>query len=326
MKRHRIRNIRLLAVYLIGGIIASTFLFIAFMNISWNNWMIYLCLVTALLIMGAGAIYIVYDRMHRKIISFTRQLEASIAEQKQRETEMNMACRIQQRFLPRPVKLPACIDLVAELHQSREVGGDLYDFFLLDRHLYFAIGDVSGKGIPAALYMTSMSKLFHYVAQNHASTAEICTILNNQMCDSQDDIYATLFIGILNLDTGVLTYTNAGHTYPLCFRSEPHIDFIEQYPDVPVGILEDYSFNEYTHTLDKGCSLLFYTDGITDAEDPSGSFYGKERLIACVEACTHKASKKIILTIMDEINTHISTRRQSDDLTLLLIKYNGADA
>ena len=79
-------------------------------------------------------------------------------------------------------------------------------------------------------------------------------------------------------------------------------------------------------SLDKGCSLLFYTDGITDAEDPSGSFYGKERLIACVEACTHKASKEIILTIMDEINTHISTRRQSDDLTLLLIKYNGADA
>lgn len=327
MKRQRMKNVSLFALYLLGGLIIVTLLFIAFTHISWDNWTIYLCLTGALFLLGVESVYIVYDRLHRKIVSYSKQLEESIAEQKQRETEMNMACRIQQRFLPRRIELPSCIDLIAELHQSKEVGGDLYDYFLLDRHLYFAIGDVSGKGIPAALYMTSMSKLFHYVAQNHSSTAEICNILNNQMCeDSEDDIYATLFIGILDLDTGALTYTNAGHTYPLRFCSEPHIDFLEQYPDVPVGILEGHSFGEHTYMLEEGCSLLFYTDGITDAEDPSGYFYGKDRLISCVEQCTRKTSSEIILTIMNEINTHISSRRQSDDLTLLLIKYNGVNA
>lgn len=318
------KNVSLFALYLLGGLITAVLLFIAFTYISRNNWTIYLCLTSALLLLGAEGVYIVYNRLHRKILSYTEQLEESVVEQKQRETEMNMACRIQQRFLPRRIDLPPCIDLIAELHQSKEVGGDLYDYFLLDRHLYFAIGDVSGKGIPAALYMTSMSKLFHYVAQNHSSTAEICNILNNQMCeDSEDDIYATLFIGILDLDTGILTYTNAGHTYPLSFCSEPHIDFLEQYPDIPVGILENHSFGEHTYTLKEGYSLLFYTDGITDAEDPSGYFYGKERLITCVEQSTRKTSSEIILSIMNEINTHMSTRHQSDDLTLLLVKYNG---
>lgn len=277
-----------------------------------------------IILLSIGCIYFVYYKMHLKIVAYREQLEKLESERQQQKTEMKMASRIQQCFLPRPIELPPCVDLAAELHQSKGVGGDLYDFFLLGDQLYFAIGDVSGKGVPAALYMTFISKLFHYVAHQQTSTATICNILNEQMCkDSEEDIYATIFIGILDLNTGFLTYTNAGHTYPLSLNSKVSTDILKKTIDCPIGILENHYFGENTYYWEKGASLLFYTDGITDAEDPSGHFYSKERLVACIEQCAQKTSQEVIMSVMKEINTHISTHHQSDDLTLLMLKYTG---
>ena len=268
-------------------------------------------------------LYDSFRYMQHSIINYIEKLKISTAEKEQRNSEMLLARKIQQRFLSPSVSLPSNIQLAAELRQSQEVGGDLYEFLYLDNRLYFAIGDVSGKGTPAALYMVSISILFRYIASCHCSTATICNIINKQMCvDNGDDMYVTMFMGILDVNTGIMTYTNAGHPYPLIVHENGETNFLSNYPDVPIGILEDHNFTEHTYTIHKNNSLLFYTDGITDAENPTGQFYGKEKLINCIEKVSSLSPQLIIHTILADITQHIDTRKQSDDLTLLLIRYN----
>lgn len=269
-------------------------------------------------------LYASFIYMQQKLIDYIEKLKQTTIEQEQRESEMNMARRIQQRFLPHHINLPNSIELAAALYQSKEVSGDLYDFFIINNHLYFTIGDVSGKGTPAALYMVSICKLFRYVSQTHTSTATICNIINKHMCeDTEDDMYATIFMGILDLNTGILTYTNAGHPYPLIIQTSKNIEYIDSYLDVPVGILEDHQFDEYTYQLTQDTSLLFYTDGITDAENPQGQFFGKEKLVEKAKYCKFHTPQESVEAILQQIKQHIDTRHQSDDLTLLLIKYCG---
>lgn len=144
------------------------------------------------------------------------------------------------------------------------------------------------------------------------------------MCeDTEDDMYITMFIGILDINTGILTYTNAGHPYPLVIHGNGATNFLNKYPDVPIGILENQSFTQHTYTFPKNTALLFYTDGITDAENPAGQFYGKERMVKCVESMASASPHQIIQAILEDIRKHMYTRQQTDDLTLLLIRYNG---
>lgn len=269
-------------------------------------------------------LYNSFRYMQHSIVNYIEKLKISTAEKEQRNSEMVLARRIQQRFLHNHIEVPKNIELAAELRQSLEVGGDLYEFFLLSNRLYFAIGDVSGKGTPAALYMVSICKLFRYVANTNTSTATICNIINKHMCeDAEDDMYVTMFMGILDINTGIITFTNAGHPYPLVIHENGETNFLREYPDVPIGVLEDHCFTEHTYTLHKNTSILFYTDGITDAENPAGKFYGKENLVKCVQKVAAEAPQIIIETILKDIKKHIDARNQSDDLTLLLLRFKG---
>lgn len=269
-------------------------------------------------------LYDSFRYMQQNIINHIEKLKISTAEKEQRKSEMILARRIQQRFLPQHIELPSNIELAAELRQSQEVGGDLYEFFILENRLYFAIGDVSGKGTPAALYMVSISKLFRYIASSHTSTATICNIINKHMCeDTEDDMYVTIFMGILDINTGILTYTNAGHPYPLIIHENGETNLFMKYPEAPVGVLSDHVFTEHTYTLHKNTSILFYTDGITDAENIAGEFYSSENLVKLVEQVAERSPQQIIQAILEDIKEHIGQRNQSDDLTLLLVRYNG---
>ena len=145
------------------------------------------------------------------------------------------------------------------------------------------------------------------------------------MCDdADDDMYITMFMGILDINTGIMTFTNAGHPYPLVIRdNKGTTSFLNKYPDVPIGVLEEHCFNEHTYTLQKNFTLLFYTDGITDAENIEGQFYGQEKLIDCIQKSDDKSPETIIRCILEDINRHIGNRNQSDDLTLMAIRYKG---
>lgn len=134
-------------------------------------------------------------------------------------------------------------------------------------------------------------------------------------------MYLTLFLGILDFRTGVLTYTNAGHPYPLILNADGTTGSFTQYPDIPVGVMDDFHFSEHTYTFPANSSLLFYTDGITDAENPDGQFFGKEKLIKCVERVATDSPRQIIQTILEDITKHMDSCKQTDDLTLLLIRF-----
>lgn len=269
-------------------------------------------------------LYTSFRYMQKSIIDYIERLTITTAEKEQMNSEMRLAQRIQQSFLPKRIQLPPNIELFGELRQSRKVGGDLFDYFVKDHRLYFAIGDVSGKGTPAALYMSSITKLFRYVANDKHSTAKICDIINHHSCsDGEDDIYITMFVGILNINTGVVTFTNAGHPYPLIVHESGDVSVLDKYPDVPIGVLEDHQYSEHIFTLHKNTSILLYTDGITDSENKKSEFYGKENLMNCVKSVSEKTPENLINAILTAIQYHTAGCQQSDDLTVLSILYKG---
>lgn len=269
-------------------------------------------------------LYNSFRYMQQSLIHYIERLKASTAAREQINTEINLAQKIQQGLLRHTDLLPDNIELKAELLQSRMVGGDLYEYFITGHNLYFAIGDVSGKGIPAALYMASFCKLFRYVASCYHSTATICNIINKQMCDNEeDDMYITLFTGILDINTGIMKYTNAGHPYPLIIHENGLTNLLNKYPEVPIGIMEDHYFTEHTYTFRRNTSLLLYTDGVYDAENSAGEFYGKERMIECIENLSERSPAKVVEALLEDIFHHLSNRSLSDDLTLLDICYRG---
>lgn len=238
------------------------------------------------------------------------------------QSEIRLAQKLQQHFLPRPLQLPDNIEVKGELRQSKSVGGDLYEYFLLNGRLYFAIGDVSGKGIPAALYMASVVKLFRYVASKQTSTAHICNTINTYMSDnSVDDMYITMIVGILNINTGEMTITNAGHPDPLVVCPDKRIVPVKFHSDSPIGILENYSYSEYRYTLEENAMLLLYTDGITDAEDKHSQFYGKDRLIDTVRTARSLHPEDVIDSILKDLLRHTRDTELSDDFTLLSVFY-----
>lgn len=269
-------------------------------------------------------LYTSFRYMQKSIVDYIERLTITTAEKEQMNSEMRLAQRIQNSFLPKRIQLPPNIELCGELRQSRKVGGDLFDYFVKDHRLYFAIGDVSGKGIPAALYMSSITKLFRYIANDKHSTAAICNIINQHSCDNgEDDIYITMFVGILDINTGILTFTNAGHPYPLIVHENLKVTVLDKYPDVPIGVLEDHVYSEHVYTMHKDTSILLYTDGITDSENKNSEFYGKDNLMNCLKSVPEKTPDNLIKAILADIQRHTAGCRQSDDLTVLSILYKG---
>ena len=160
------------------------------------------------------------------------------------------------------------------------------------------------------------------VYSTETSTAEISNIINNYMCDNaNDDMYITMFIGIMDLHSGLIRFTNAGHPEPIIIHENRQISYLNKYPDIPIGILDDYQYNEHTYTLRKNCQILLFTDGITDAENEQGQFYGKQRLIKCIQSVTENTPREIVKTLLGQLRLHIGKADQSDDFTILSILY-----
>lgn len=260
--------------------------------------------------------------LQQNMNSYAEKLKMSTVKNERIQMEIRLAQKLQQRFLPRPVKLPGNIELKGELRQSKSVGGDLYEYFLIDNRLYFAIGDVSGKGIPAALYMASVVKLFRYVASRQSSTAAICNTINTYMCDSaDDDMYVTMFVGIMDVNDGSITYTNAGHPEPLIVHPNRQISSLRSSSDSPIGIFENYTFHEYHYTLEKGAQIVLYTDGITDAENKYSQFYGKNKLIDSIHRASSLHPEDVIASILHDLQQYTTDAGLSDDFTVLSVFY-----
>lgn len=264
-----------------------------------------------------------FASMQLSLTDYVKELQTITASKQRIESELHIAHVLQMSLLPNifpPFPDRNDLDIYASLTPAKEVGGDLYDFFIRGEKLFFAVGDVSGKGIPASLFMAITRSLFRMTANRVDSPALTALLLNNAIADNNDtNMFVTMFIGALDLKTGVLTFCNAGHNPPLLMPANGDCSYMDVEANLPIGVMKGFEYKEQTIEIGS-CGLLVYTDGVTEAESPSGTLFGEERLIELCKNISGKPSKDVIESITAAVKQHADTAQQSDDITLLHIK------
>ena len=266
-----------------------------------------------------------FDYMQRSLIKYTEELKTTVANSERIESELRIAREIQMGMVPKkfpPYPERDDIDLFAMLVPAKEVGGDLYDFFIKDEKLYFIIGDVSGKGVPASLVMAVTCRLFRTVASHVTDPAEIVSLLNNALSESNESqMFCTFFLGKLDLQSGELVYCNAGHNAPALVTPDGVVEFLDVQPNLPLGIFGDFPYKTQRSVIEPGTVLFLYTDGVTEAESPTNKLYSEERLKQVLEA-GGADTKSIVCSVKESVDAHAAGTEQSDDITILCLKYN----
>ena len=245
-------------------------------------------------------------------------------EQQKTKTELEVAKEIQLATLPNEISTSKDIEIVAELRAAKEVGGDFYDYFKIDDdHTAIVIGDISGKGIPAAMFMMKTITCFkNYVAPGK-SPAEILRLVNAALYDNnQMQMFVTCFFAILNEKTGVLEFANAGHNPPL-IGSNGKFRYLKCNPGFILGGLEQAVVMDEKVQLEHGESITLYTDGVTEARNAKGEFYGEERLLSLYNKKDYTCLVEIHHSLKDDMAKFTNGYEQSDDITIITLKYQG---
>jgi sigma-B regulation protein RsbU (phosphoserine phosphatase) len=270
-------------------------------------------------------LYKSFDFMQHSLTQYMKELEATTSQKERIESELRIASEIQMSMVPKifpPFPERNDVDIYASLTSAKEVGGDLYDFFIQDEKLYFIIGDVSGKGVPASLFMAVTRSLFRTIASHLSNPAEIVTSLNESISETNEaNMFVTLFIGILDLKTGLLRYCNAGHNPPVILFPTGEVLLMDVKPNMVVGIVSGYSYHSQEIILSQGQSLFLYTDGLTEAENPAQELFSEKRLLEELKLCTTHSAKQIIGHLKQQVKQFTAGAEQSDDLTMLVICY-----
>ena len=245
------------------------------------------------------------------------------------EDELNVAADIQMSMLP--LEFPAFPDrqefsVHAMLEPAREVGGDFYDFFLIDAdHLCFCIADVSDKGVPAALFMAVTKTLIKSHASPDSSPASILTAANEELCeDNESSMFVTIFLCILDLRTGSLVYTNAGHNPPYIKTSRGDVVILDERHGPVAGAVAGVAYGEDDRQLDPGDYVVLFTDGVTEAMNPNHELYSEEALESLLEETTLESSEQATALIFESVRDHAGSAEQSDDITVLTLEFVGA--
>lgn len=242
------------------------------------------------------------------------------------ETELNMATQIQTKLLPAvfpPFPDLTQLDLYSTMHPAKEVGGDFYDFFLLDEdHICLVIADVSGKGVPAALYMMIAKTLIKTALKQGVSPATCLSLVNKQFCDTsvENEMFVTVWAGCLELSTGRLTCSNAGHEYPAIRRAGGQFELYKDKHSFVVGGIENIRYKEYDITLLPGDTIFLYTDGVTEANDEDHTFFGTSRMLDALNAKPNSTSQELIEYLLKEVQEFTGTEEQFDDITMMALR------
>ena len=243
--------------------------------------------------------------------------------------ELGLATNIQQHMLPSI--FPAFpdrkeFDIYALMEPAKEVGGDFYDFFLIDEtHLGIVIADVSDKGVPAALFMMASKIMVQNYAMIGYSPKEVLSRVNKQICsNNQDEMFVTVWLGILDLETGLLTASNGGHEKPILKKPNGHFEIVNDKHNLVVGYFADSPYGEYQIQLEKGSKLYVYTDGVPEARDKSGQF-GMERTLATLIKYENLTPEEICKNTLNDVEAFIGENVQFDDITMVCLEYRGYD-
>lgn len=246
------------------------------------------------------------------------------------EAEMNVASKIQQDMLPQIFPTFDARDdfsIHAMMQPAKEVGGDFYDFFFVDENkLALVIADVSGKGVPAALFMVIAKTLIKDQAQTGIDPADVFTKANNLLCESNGEgMFVTAFMGVLDLPTGQLTYVNAGHNKPLIKQGDKY-EWLEARPGFVLAGMEDVMYRQRTLQLKPGDKLYMYTDGVTEALNPNKDLYSDPRLLETINKAADMSVEETLPFIKNDIFTFANGADQADDITMLAIEYHGPES
>lgn len=263
--------------------------------------------------------------MEHSLRQSVRELKETTAVRERIESELKIARDIQMSMVPKlfpPFPLRPEFDLYATLVPAREVGGDFYDFFFIDdNHLCFAIGDVSGKGIPAALFMAVTRTLFRTTASKVSRPDEILSLLNRELCRDNDScMFVTVFCAVLDTRTGEVEYRNGGHNLPY-FVSHDETKPLKNTGGMALGIMEDATFRSEKLQLRGGDRLFLYTDGVTEAMDEGGNQFTEPRLEDLLRQANGSSVTEITHGAVDSVRSHSAGAPQSDDITVLALKF-----
>ena len=249
------------------------------------------------------------------------QLEETTTIKERMESELRIARDIQMSMVPGTFPLYPGLDMSASMTPAREVGGDLYGYLLKGQELYFVVGDVSGKGVPASLFMAQATRLFQTLANQGMTPAEICTRINDALsgADNEGCMFVTLFLGVLDLQTGHLSFCNAGHNPPILGDGDQGGDFIKMIPNAPIGVMPGMAFKGEEIESIKGRPLFIYTDGLNEAENPAKEQFGDECMLNFLRNCNYESAKQVIEAIAAEVEQHRQGAEPNDDLTMMCI-------
>ena len=267
--------------------------------------------------------------LSHKNIQYTEQLVKVTSEKERMNTELNVASQIQEGMIPHIY--PAFPDrpefeIFATMDPAKEVGGDFYDFFLIDDdHLAIVIADVSGKGIPASLFMMASKILINNVSLSKSSPAEILATVNNQISmNNPAEMFVTVWLGILELSTGKLRAANAGHEYPAIKRANGSYELFKDIHGFVVGGMEGIRYKEYEIDLMPGDCIFEYTDGVTEATNGQDELFGADRMLEALNRKDYDSPENLLAGVRKEIDEFVADAPQFDDITMLSLKYNGA--
>ncbi|MCL2662238.1 MAG: SpoIIE family protein phosphatase [Oscillospiraceae bacterium] len=269
-----------------------------------------------------------FNRMLDAIKHYMQNLEKVTSDRERIATELDVATKIQTGMLP--CIFPAFperdeFDLYASMEPAKEVGGDFYDFFLVDENtLAVVMADVSGKGVPAALFMVITKTLIKNNAQNGKTPAEVFDTVNNLLCENNEaGMFVTAFLGYLDIPTGKFVFVNAGHNPPLIKRAGEHFEWFKTKPGFILAGMEDIVYKQYEAILNKGDELFLYTDGITEAVNNENDLFSDPCLLEAANRYVGMPLKEFTVSIKNEIDIFADGVEQADDITMLMLRYRG---
>ena len=250
------------------------------------------------------------------------QLEETTTIKERMASELRIARDIQMSMVPSVFPDYEGLDMYASMTPAKEVGGDLYGYVLLGDKLYFALGDVSGKGVPASLFMAQATRLFRTLAAQQMMPAEICTRMNDALSgeDNESGMFVTFFLGLLDLTTGHLDFCNAGHNPPVIGGGDNHGDFLEMIPNAPIGLFPGLDYEGEEVESIKGRPLFIYTDGLNEAENLQQEQFGDDRLLDFLRNAQFSSAQEVIEAIKADVEQHRNGAEPNDDLTMMCIR------
>ena len=263
--------------------------------------------------------FVVYTIIRRRAAKRLAEMKAA---QERIESELRIARDIQMSMVPSVFPQSEGLDMYASMTPAKEVGGDLYGYLMQDNKLYFAIGDVSGKGVPASLFMAQATRLFLTLAKQGMMPADICTRMNDALSgdDNASGMFVTFWLGLLDLQTGHLDFCNAGHNPPVIGGGDHQGDFLEMLPNAPIGLWPGLEYEGEQIDNIKGRALFIYTDGLNEAENTQQEQFGDDRLLSILRDTHFDTAQQVIETLKAEVEKHRNGAEPNDDLTMMCLR------